>query len=426
MDIKIKTYKCGLRLQTSFDENKKGASIYINFFVGSQNENANEKGISHLLEHMMFKDSNTRNASQISKDFEALGATVNAYTNSFQTVYYANALAEKMSDCAEIFSDAIFNSKFSETEFESEKKVIFEEILMRKDRRANVCYENFCSHIFKGTSLESSVAGTKESVKAISINQLKNYHKKHYIPQNMIITFSGGVSQKEADKIIKKHFLPYFNNTQSKPKLFCAEKNLIHKAKFEIVTKKTDTNQTYVIIGFPIYNIATPKQNEYEFLSLILGAGISSKFYLKVREQLGLVYNINAFDDSFEKCGNFLIQYSTNPENEEKTILAIKEVIQNVLREGITESDLEKAKTFLKTRVTFKHEATVNFGRALMYEFLTQNKNFSLEKTFEKINQMTIKKLNKVLKEIFMDNECVCSVVSTNPRPEIYEALRKI
>lgn len=426
MEIKTKTYKCGLRLITSYEANKKSSCVNLNFFVGSQNESSDKNGISHMLEHMMFKESNKRTSEQILKECESLGAAINAYTNTYQTVYYANSLAEKMEACLEVFTDAIFNSKFSEKAFESEKKVVLEEIGIKDDKSKRICFENLMVNVYKGTELENNVLGTKESVSALSIQDVKNYHKKHYLPQNMIVSFVGGISHTEADKYVKKYILSHFKNIQAKPKLFCQEKNLIHKTNFKIIPGKKDNKQTYVLIGYPIFNIASKKQTEYMIISNILGIGMSSKLFLKLREQLGLVYSINAYDQSFEKYSLFLIQYSTNPDNEEKAVAAIKEVLQQIITEGVSEQELEKAKTIFKTIITFNQESSVNFCRKLMYKLLTENKAYSIERQFSEIEKITAAQINKVLREIFVGNECACAFVTTNPKPEIYEPLRKL
>ena len=243
MDIKTKTYASGLRLVVANRPDSRAVSVFFGINTGSVNETDNNNGISHVIEHMTFKGTKTRTAEEISSGLETIGANINAFTSRYVTCYYGSCIKESAEKMTEIFSDMILNSIYDEEELKKELKVIFEEIDMYEDDPGSVAYDKYNEIFFEGTKLEKSVIGTKKVLGKLKRQDLIDYFNKFYTPNYMVVSFAGGITIDEADKLVKKYFNDYFK-TKSKPILptKTAEK-LLPKQNFS-VTKK-DISQTH-------------------------------------------------------------------------------------------------------------------------------------------------------------------------------------
>ncbi len=416
MDIKTKTYASGLRLVVANRPDSRAVSVFFGINTGSVNETDNNNGISHVIEHMTFKGTKTRTAEEISSGLETIGANINAFTSRYVTCYYGSCIKESAEKMTEIFSDMILNSVYDEEELKKELKVIFEEIDMYEDDPGSVAYDKYNEIFFEGTKLEKSVIGTKKVLSKLKRQDLIDYISKFYTPNNMVVSFAGGITIDEADKLIKKYFNDYFK-TKNKPILPAktAEK-LLPKQNFS-VTKK-DISQTHIVLGYPTDNIYSKNVPAINVLAFILGGGMSSRLFVRIREKLGLVYSINAVPELFDIAGNIVISLATNHTNQEEALTAIREEINNIAKNGVTQAELEKAKTFCKSMIVMSSETTTNIARHNAGSMMQFGKYKTIDERLDEIEKVNLKAVNRLAGEIFGSSNYCMAIVSDKPNKD--------
>lgn len=425
METKTKTYKNGMRLVNTYNQNTAAETVLISISTGSINENEKINGISHLIEHMLFKGTKKRTAADINNEFEQLGASINAFTTKYRTCFYASALTENIPKCVEILFDMIFNSVIDEEELEREKKVIYEEIDMYLDDASSVAEDNFQKLFFKNTKLESLIIGTKNTVKSITRQEILDYLAKYYVPENIIIAFAGGMSFAESQNCINSVLGNKFKNYTKKPNLPVILKDIIVEPQRDFLSLKKDFTQSHIIIGFPLYNMYSSRYGAYQCLSFILGGGMSSRLFTEVREKNGLAYSIFAQANNYDCAGVLKIALATNNDSESKAIECVNKVIKELLTNGITSKELDKAKTYLKTRIGFTPESTMNLARQNAYQMQCYNRPFNINTQIKIIEKVTKSEVNKLIKEIFT-NTHVCGVLVSKTGKKIFNNFPKL
>lgn len=412
-NIETKTYPSGLRLIVESVPGNRAVAVFFGVNAGSVYEDEHNNGISHVIEHMTFKGTKTRSAEDISTQFECLGASVNAFTSRYNTQYYGKCIKENTEKMVEIFSDMILNSVYDEEELKRELKVIYEEIDMYEDDPGSVAYDKYNEIFFKGTKLEKSVIGTKKVLSKLKRQDLIDYIDKYYVPQNMVVAFAGDVTMAEADAMVKKYFNSAFK-TKSKPIDMKKTSEVVIPKQAQIVTKK-NIAQTHIVLGYPTDNIYSKNAAGINVLAFILGGGMSSRLFVRIREKLGLVYSINALPEFADIGGNIIISLATNSTNQELALKSIKEEIDNIANNGVTDAELEKAKTFCKSMLVMAAEVSTNKARNNASNILTYGKSITIDERMKEIEKVTKADVNKLAKSIFGRDDMCIAVVSDKP-----------
>ena len=412
-NIETKTYPSGLRLIVESVPGNRAVAVFFGVNAGSVYEDEHNNGISHVIEHMTFKGTKTRSAEDISTQFECLGASVNAFTSRYNTQYYGKCIKENTEKMVEIFSDMILNSVYDEEELKRELKVIYEEIDMYEDDPGSVAYDKYNEIFFKGTKLEKSVIGTKKVLSKLKRQDLIDYIDKYYVPQNMVVAFAGDVTMAEADAMVKKYFNSAFK-TKSKPINMKKTDEVVIPKQAQIVTKK-NIAQTHIVMGYPTDNIYSKNAAGINVLAFILGGGMSSRLFVRIREKLGLVYSINALPEFADIGGNIIISLATNSTNQELALKSIKEEVDNIANNGVTDAELEKAKTFCKSMLVMSAEVSTNKARNNASNILTYGKSITIDERMKEIEKVTKADVNKLAKSIFGRDEMCIAVVSDKP-----------
>lgn len=414
----FKQYSNGLRLVFKKVEANKPASLYIAVDVGSCKETENNSGISHFIEHLTFKGTEKRTAKQICTQLEEIGANANAFTSKTATCFYATCLNEKFEDCLEILSDMVFNSKYDATEIKKERLVIFEEIDMYDDDPESVCYEEFCKNFYAGSKLQRSIIGTKESLNKITRNDIVDYVKQNYIPQNIVVSVVGNFEVAQVEKLVKKYIGSRFNQKAEIEKKVKSQ-IIIPDKSFSFVKK--DIQQTQVVLGFPCGNIYSEEKMAYNLFCFIFGGGMGSRLFQKVREENGLVYSINCSPELYEFGGAITISFGTNATNQQKAIDLIKEEIDKLVRDGFTQNELERAKTFCKSLVISGFETGASMAKSNASNILTFNRLIPIEEKLEEIEKIDLNNLNEIVKKVFNYGNVCGASVSNKPNEELFD-----
>ncbi|MGH4052783.1 MAG: M16 family metallopeptidase [Clostridium sp.] len=409
----------GLRVVVENIEYVNSVSVGLWVENGSRNENITNSGISHFIEHMLFKGTDARSAKQIAEDIEDVGGQINAFTGREATCFYIKALDTHLELSLDILSDMLFNSNFLEEDIEKEKGVIVEEINMSEDSPEDVLSDLHTKAIWDTDSISLPILGTMETVKSFSRKTILDYIDSYYIPENSVISISGKFDMENIETLVEKYF----------GKWLCTDKKITEYSSPEILSKhyfrKKDIEQLHVSLGIAGIELDNDDTYTLILLSNILGGGASSLLFQKIREELGLCYSIYCYISAFKNTGIVNIYAGLSPINAKVAIDAIKQEVSNFAEHGIDEVRLSKAKEQLKGSYILGLESTssrmFSNGRSVMFlnkintpedvlrkiDEIDMARVYSvMEKTFKKgiINSAYVGKEKGMLKEVFKGN----------------------
>ncbi|MFN3551120.1 MAG: M16 family metallopeptidase [Endomicrobiia bacterium] len=359
-------------------------SVQIWVKTGSIYETDNNNGISHFLEHLVFKGTKKYSVNQISKIIEKHGAILNAGTSKEFTIYYIDIPKEGLYDALDVLCELVFEATFPEEELERERNVVIEEIKRSKDNPGDVLFENFNNLLFKETPYKRKVIGKEEIIRDLSRDEIIDYYKKFYQPKNMILSICGDINIQELKNVIEEKF----NKYKSDENFIIPVLNLQESKKPEIFeVKKHKVQHTYFLCGFLGPQINDRHQYTADVLSVILGEGISSRLYKIIREEKMLVYEIGSGFYTQVGSSIFYISGVCEQKNLEKTISEIKNILDDLKINGPKEEELNKAKQIITTRWYFSNETVHSKASSLAW--------WEMFKSLEELN-MYLENINQV------------------------------
>lgn len=386
----IKTYD-GLRVFCREIPSVRSVAIGIMVGAGCVNESPDESGISHYIEHMLFKGTERRSAFDIVEETDMLGANMNAFTSKLGTCYYTLSLDGDAEKCMDILTDMFFNSTFDEKEMEKEKGVVLEEIAMNEDTPDDVCLELGASAFFKGHPLEKAILGTKDTVMSFTRAQLFDYKNKYYTAENTVVSVVGNITEAETDRLIKKYFVPALKKGRRvRPQTAPPQNKACSVSKFK------DIEQSNIGIFFPGIKIDDENEAAMQIFNTVFGGGMSSRLFQHVREKLGLAYSVYSYPSSYINEGTFAIYVGTNKASVEKAVEALRKEIDDVVENGITEKEFEKGKAQMKSALVFGQESTSTLMRVDLKSMLFSDRPFDIDgrlALFEKVSRDDVKAL---------------------------------
>lgn len=402
MDSKFtfETLPSGLRLVLVPMEGTRTATVMVMAGTGSKYETKNISGISHFLEHMMFKGTSRRPGPlDISQELESIGADYNAFTSKENTAYYARASADKFDLILDVVSDIYLNSKLDERDITMEKGVILEEINMRHDDPASHVAELLEELMYGDQPAGWEIAGNKETIINLKREDFVNYFNTHYISGNTVIAVAGNIDMGEAeDKVIKTFEHLRAGNPIAKPAVIEVQE------KPGAMISWKETNQSHFYIGTRAYHMFDDRKYAESLLSMILGGGMSSRLFQEVREKRGLAYYVGADADMYTDTGIFAVRAGVN---KDKTLEAIKVVIdelRKVKEFGVTEKELRQAKDHIKGSMAIYLENSRNIASEYGGSALFFGKILTPEEKLAKINEVTAEDILNVARDVF-DNK---------------------
>lgn len=403
---KIKKYNNGLTLVYQHAPMVRSVAIGIFVNVGSINENNKNNGISHFIEHMSFKGTKNRNAFDIVKEIDNIGAQINAYTSKVCTCYYSVCVDENTELCAEILSDIYFNSTFPEDEIEREKGVVMEEISMTKDTVDDFCIEMANTAFYKGHPLARPILGTKNNVKSFTQKDLFDYVDKHYTADNTVISIVGNITFAEVENLLNKYFIPEFGAKKAeKSKIGVAKTNSVFVKKFKKV------EQSYLVFMFPGISFSDELAGAIKVFNTAFGYGMSSRLFQNIRERQGLAYSVYSYPSFYKDEGYCLIYVGTNVASVEKATVAIRNEIEAVIKDGITKEEFERGKAQIKSAFVFGQESTSNlmmlYGK---YASMT-GELIDIDSKIEEFDNITKDDIDNVIAKIFDFSKVTASYV---------------
>lgn len=363
--------------------------------TGSRFETYEQNGISHFIEHMLFKGTETRSAKDIAMVIDSLGGQLNAFTGKECTCIYTKTLDEDLKTAVELISDMLFHSTFDPVQIETEKKVIVEEISMYKDYPEELVHDMLSEEVWSGHPLSYPILGSYESVASITREKILDYMNTFYVPENSVVSVAGNFDEQYLIDLVQKYFGDWKSSGISK----------FHEAKpwfnRSMKVKRKDTEQVHMCIGFP--GIKHGEESLYSLLAFnnILGGGMSSRLFQKVREELGLAYSIYSYATSYKDVGMFVIYAASSPASFMDVIRHIRNELELVTGDCLTEEDVEKAKSQLKGNFIISLDSTSGRMNSMGKSQLMLGRVTTPEEVLECINRVSRDSIKEIIDSIF-------------------------
>lgn len=399
--MKIKRTKLGngLRVITIPMKDNPTVTVLVLVETGSKYENKANNGLSHFLEHMCFKGTERRpSARAISHELDALGSQYNAFTSQEYTGYYAKADSKHFKQVFDVVSDIYLNSTFPEGEMEKEKGVIVEEINMYEDMPQRHVQDLFMELLYGDQPAGWCIAGTRENVRRMKRKDFVNYKKAHYVPSATTVVIAGSVTESEMLSEAKKVFAKLKNTKKSTKK-----KVIERQSAPKILLKYKATDQTHLVLGVRTENAYSKNNASLAVLATILGGGMSSRLFIKLREEMGVTYYVKSDNDAYTDHGYFEIRAGvTNARVEEVVREILKECID--LKENLVSDDeLNKVKEYIVGTMKLELESTDAYAMFFGGQEVMRKKLEELESMERKIRKVSKEDVRNMAKKIFIN-----------------------
>ncbi|HEX3028656.1 MAG TPA: pitrilysin family protein [Clostridia bacterium] len=391
--------KNGLRIVSEKIPHVRSVSVGIWIGTGSRDENLENNGISHFIEHMMFKGTEKRSAKDIAESIDNIGGQLNAFTGKECTCYYTKTLDTHLDISFDVLSDMLFNSKFSAKDIDIERKVILEEIGMYQDNPEELVHDVLIESAWDGNSLGYSILGTQNSLDKIDRKIIKSYIKNNYTPKNTVISVAGNFEDEKLIELVNK----YFGNWKAEELASTEFDQAIFLPNVNI--KEKETEQVHMCFGFNGIEHGNNKLYSLLAVNNIFGGGMSSRLFQEIREKKGLVYSIYSYPSSYKNAGLFTIYAGMNPLHVNKVINLVEQEIKKLKESGIAKEELEKSKEQLKGNYILGLESTSSRMNSIGKSELMLGKIFSPEENLKKISDVSLESVEEVIDNIFKEGK---------------------
>ena len=394
MSIRIEKLKNGIPVLMDKIEGINSVTFGIFVKTGAKNELSGEEGVSHLLEHMMFKGTKTKSAKDISEIIDNEGGIINAYTGKENTVYYVQMLSNRLKEGIEVLTDMFLNSTFSEENLEKEKNVVIEEIRMYDDIPEEIVHDRNTALVIDGVQ-GNVVLGSEKSIREMTREKLVKYFKEQYRPENIVISIAGNFSYEDISEILNNGLGTIENISPEREYNGAMEIRSIENK----ITK--DTNQIHLCFNTKGCSLTSNMRYEVAIISNTLAGNMSSRLFQKIREDRGLAYSVFSYTSSFEEGGLFTVYVGTTKKDYKEVLEIIENEFEDIKENGITEYELQKSKNQFLSAVTFGLESSKGRMNRMANSYLLYKEIKSLDEILEQIEKITVEDIKKAAQEMF-------------------------
>ena len=373
------------------------SAINVGLKVGANNEEMCEKGVSHFIEHMMFKGTKKRNNEKLNEDLEFLGGEYNAYTDYDATVYTISCLGEELESAVELLSDMIINSSFDTEEVEKERGVILSEIKSGIDDIEDLSFQKINEVAFNKSPLKYEVTGLEENVEKFTREDIVEYYNKYYNPDNAIISVVSSMEHEEILDIIKNNFAKWQGVTKKSLVNVKEDNNNV-----KVVNYKNNIEQSTIMYLFTFYNLSKEEELPLRILNHRLGESANSLLFREIREKRGLAYDIYTHLNITNDIKTLYIYTAVSNEDTEETVKAIDELLDKIVNGNIKigEKDLQVMKKVHKTAVVSTIEDSAELCNYILHQSLDDEDIFEFEKDMHNLNNITEKDIFDVARKV--------------------------
>lgn len=388
----------GFKIVTEKVESVKSVSVGIWVKTGSRNETDKQAGITHFLEHMLFKGTESRSSYDIAMSMESVGGYLNAFTSSEYTCYYSRCINTQLDRALDVLSDMVLHPSFPDQEIKKEKKVVIEEMKMYRDSPDDYLFEEFSNKLFEGHPLGRPIIGFEETVSAFEREDLYEYMEERYQPWNLLVAVAGNIDHEKVVELVTNYFgeLPLKGEEQQNRELTPYQVSELELTK--------DIEQTHLILGRR--GLDYDHNNKYRLLlaNTVLGGGMSSRLHQNIREKYGYCYSINTFNQSYQDTGVFGIYVGTDKDYVKHVRKLIEKELQKLQDEPIPKKEMEEAKAQLKGKLMLSLESMSNRMSRLAKSELYFNRFVTLDELIENIDGVKADQVQAFAQDFFNSN----------------------
>lgn len=383
----------------------RSASIGFWIKVGSINETAGQSGISHFIEHMLFKGTKNRSAKAIASEIDDLGGEMNAFTSKECTCIYSHVLSEHVPLSVDIISDMLMHSLFDPADMEKEKMIVLDEINLYDDTPEELIYDLLSGVTFKGHALSKPILGTKKSVSQLTPQMVTDYFNTYYRPENIVVAVSGNFNEEEV--------ITRLESTIGQMKATDGHLKKVNQIPFSngFNERKKDLEQMHLIIGFKGYGYDSPDLYPFLLLNNVIGGVSSSRLFQKIREDHGLSYTIDSQPSFYYNSGMFSIYASMLPENLEMVSKLIIEEIKAIRAGDLSEAEVAKYRNQLKGSFVLGMEGPTNIMNWIGKSELLSGRIRPIDEVISGIENITREDVIRQANEIFTADSLALSLV---------------
>ncbi len=383
----------GVRLIAQEMPGYRSVSMAVWVKAGSVYERGAESGISHFIEHMVFKGTKSRTAGDIAAEMDAVGGSINAYTAKECTCFYAKVLGESIDLAADMLSDIACDPKLDNDDIEREKGVVCEEILMLEDDPEDLAHETLGAVIYQTSPLAEPILGTQDTVRAFTRNDILSYMDKRYVPENIVVSCAGNFRMDELRSVLSGRF-QRAGGGDSCPTI---GNRLIDKRQFRAVEK--DIEQVHICLGFPGFAGDTEEQFALLVLNNALGGSMSSRLFQKIREEKGLAYSVYSYPTSYSNTGYFTLYAGTGEKQAARVTQLMLEEIAEVRKNGITKEEFARSRQQLKGNYMLGLESTASRSSSLGRGEL-RGRVYTDEELISRIENVTMESVEAIIPRV--------------------------
>ena len=399
----------GLRVLSESMQHVRSASVGIFADVGSAAERAERRGVSHLLEHMLFKGTSRRSARAIAEEMDAVGGNINAATDKESTMFYAHVVDRHLPLALDVLADMFLHSLFEEGDLRKERDVVLEEIRMYDDSPEDVLADLFARTLWPGANLGDPTIGFAATVTAIDRDTLVAWHRDRYAPSTVLVAAAGNLDHDDLVAATATAFAG-FSGTVAAP---APERpTFVPDVRITI----DDTEQAYVLLGTPGLGMRDERRYALSVLDTILGGGASSRLFQAVREERGLAYEISSFQHCYREAGLCGISFGTSPERFQAALDVVVDELDRLLEDGVGIEELVRAREHLKGNMTLVLESTANRMSRLVRNAVVHDRQISAEEVEAAFDAVDCAAVDALARELFApERRGLCALGPLDP-----------
>ncbi len=392
----------------------RSVSIGVWMRVGSMMETPAENGLSHFLEHMVFKGTEKRSTRDIAEEMDAVGGQMNAFTGKDCTCFYAKVIDEDLPLAVDILSDMTLHASLDETEFNKERGVILEEISMEEDSPEDVVHELLSRIQFGDQAAGMPILGPAEQIAAYTRDDLANYRARHYHPENCVVALAGNYDPEQVLALMQQYFGEWKKSGQRQtvPPM--------QPIPGQKAAREKDTEQLHICLGYPGTFLGSDELYPMSVMNNLLGGAMSSRLFQKIREEMGMAYSIYTYPSTYVGCGTFAVYAGVSPKNGRAVLDETLKQLDLLCRDGVTEKEFREAKNQLRGSYLLGLESPGSRMQSMGRGQLHLDRCMTPEETVAKIEAVTIESVNAVARRIFSNAPCI-SVVGKQAETYIKE-----
>jgi len=397
----------GLVVVTEPMQHVRSVSVGIWIRNGSRREPAERSGISHFIEHMVFKGTGRRTAEDIAREMDRVGGMVDAFTAKEMVCFNTRVLDEHLETAFDVLADMMLDPQFPEDEIRREKSVVLEEIRMVEDNPEDLVHEMFSRNLWGHHPLGRPILGTAETVERFDRETLNAWFRLWYAPNNLVITAAGNISHQQLLDLI----IPRFGGRAAVPNNYS---DVIPAARAELASRsKVDLEQAHICLGVPAYSMTDSRRYAVSVLNNLLGSGMSSRLFQNIRERQGLAYAVFSETNHYRDAGMLTIYAGTSLETVEKLICSVMTELHDLKEKPVSDEELRRSKANLKGGTLLSLESTGSRMSDLARQYLYFGRYLSPDDRIASMEAVTSEEIKQVANELFQPERVSASLVGS-------------